>query len=66
MAGIDEDTPNPARGIIDRDADTGEIIGSLQEAAMELMTGHIPPATPETMQAGLAYANRLLNSYGMR
>ncbi|MBT4521995.1 MAG: amidohydrolase [Halieaceae bacterium] len=65
LAGIDEDTPNPARGIIDRDPNTGEIIGSLQEGAMALVASHIPAATPKSLQAGLSYANKLLNSYGI-
>ena len=64
-AGIDEDTPDPASGIVDRDAKTGEIIGSLQEGAMELMTAHIPPPSAELTERGLQYSVDLLNSYGI-
>ena len=64
-AGIDQDTQDPASGIVDRDAETGEIIGSLQEGAMELLTPYIPPSSPEFDQRGLKYSVDLLNSYGI-
>jgi len=64
-AGIDQDTQDPVSGIVDRDSETGEIIGSLQEGAMELLTPHIPPASPEFDQQGLKYSVDLLNSYGI-
>lgn len=64
-AGIDEDTQDPASGIVDRDADTGEIIGSLQEGAMELLTAHIPPSSPEFDQKSMKYSVDLLNSWGI-
>ncbi len=65
LAGIDEDTQDPASGIVDRDPETGEIIGSLQEGAMELLTVHIPPPTDETYEKSLQYSVNLLNSYGI-
>ena len=65
LAGIDEDTPDPASGIVDRDPATGEIIGSLQEGAMELLTDHLPPPTDESYQKALQYSVDLLNSYGI-
>ncbi|MFQ6006626.1 MAG: amidohydrolase [Woeseia sp.] len=65
LAGINRDTPDPPNGIIDRDPDTGEPVGSLQEAAMELMAARIPPADLETLTAGLQYSIGLLNSYGI-
>jgi len=64
-AGIDQDTQDPASGIVDRDPDTGEIVGSLQEGAMELMSPHIPAASAEFNQRGLKYSVDLLNSYGI-
>ncbi len=64
-AGIDEDTPDPASGTVDRDELTGEIIGSLQEGAMELLTAHIPPSSPEFDQNGMKYSIDLLNSWGI-
>ncbi|MFQ5547446.1 MAG: amidohydrolase [Woeseia sp.] len=65
LAGITSDTPDPPNGIIDRDPDTGEPVGSLQEGAMELLTAHIPPASPEALTAGMRYSIDLLNSYGI-
>jgi predicted amidohydrolase YtcJ len=65
IAGITKDTPDPPGGVIDRDPETGEIIGSLQEGAMSLVTRHIPPTTIEEQVAGLEYARDLLHSYGI-
>lgn len=64
-AGIDEDTPDPASGIVDRDAITGEIIGSLQEGATELLTVHIPPSSPEFDQKSMKFAIERLNGWGI-
>ncbi len=65
IAGIDRDTPDPPDGRIDRDADTGEPIGSLQEGAMSLVTEVMPEPTLEDRSAGLRYAVDLLNGYGI-
>jgi len=65
IAGIDRDTPNPPDGIIDRNPETGEAIGSLQEGAMSLVTAHIPPASLETRVAGMRYARDMLHGYGI-
>jgi len=65
IAGITKDTPDPPDGIIDRDPDTGEPIGSLQEGAMSLVQKHIPPTTLASRQQGLRYAQDLLHSYGI-
>ena len=65
IAGIDADTPDPVDGVIDRDPDSGEPIGSLQEGAMYLVTEHIPPQTMETTVTGLRYARDMLHGYGI-
>ena len=65
IAGITGDTLNPPDGIIDRDPETGEPIGSLQEGAMRLVTAHIPPTTLADQVAGLEYSRDLLHSYGI-
>lgn len=65
IAGIDRNTPDPIDGRIDRDPETGDAIGSLQEGAMSLMTQHIPPTTVDARQQGLRHAIELLNSYGI-
>jgi predicted amidohydrolase YtcJ len=63
MAGITRDTPDPPDGRIDRDPQTGEPIGALQEGAMDLV--ELPPLTREQLDAGLRYALELLNGYGI-
>ncbi len=65
IAGIDQDTPDPVDGRIDRDPATGEPIGSLQEGAMNLVTRHIPATTPAKREAGLRYSMKMLNAYGI-
>lgn len=65
LAGIDKNTPDPLSGRIDRDPETGEAIGSLQEGAMDLVTKHIPAPSSETRSAGLRYAINMLNEYGI-
>lgn len=65
IAGITRDTPDPVDGRIDRHADTGEPVGSLQEGAMNLVSRHAPGETLETRQQGLRYAMELLNGYGI-
>ena len=64
-AGIDRNTPDPVDGIIDRDPETGEAIGSLQEGAMRLVQTHIPvPSLAERLTA-LEYARDMLHGYGI-
>ncbi len=65
LAGIGKDTPDPESGRIDRDPGTGEAIGSLQEGAMDLVSAVIPAASLETRTAGLQYAVKMLNAYGI-
>lgn len=65
IAGIDRNTPDPVDGRIDRDPETGEAIGSLQEGAMNLVSAHIPPTTLEDRIRGLEYSIKMLNGYGI-
>lgn len=65
IAGITKDTPDPIDGIIDRDPETGELIGSLQEGAMMLVEKYIPNDTLESKISGLRYSMDMLNSYGI-
>jgi predicted amidohydrolase YtcJ len=64
LAGSTADTPDPADGRIDRDAD-GEPVGGLQEGAMALVAGKIPATTPAERLAGLLRAQELLHSLGI-
>lgn len=49
-AGITRDTPDPAGGVIGRDA-TGEPTGLLHETAMGLINRHLPPPTRDDYAA---------------
>ena len=65
IAGITKDTPSPSDGIIDRDPETGELVGSLQEGAMTLVERHLPETTLEGRIKGLEYARDMLHGYGI-
>jgi len=65
IAGITKDTPDPVDGYIDRDPETGEAIGSLQEGAMRLVARHIPEPTFEERVAALKYARDVMHSVGI-
>lgn len=45
LAGITKKTPNPANGIIVKDARTGEPTGVLKEAAIGMVSRHVPAVT---------------------
>jgi predicted amidohydrolase YtcJ len=62
-AGITRDTPDPVDGRIDRNPETGEPVGALQEGAMDLV--RLPPESEEQRRNGLRYALKLLNGYGI-
>jgi predicted amidohydrolase YtcJ len=64
-AGITKDTPDPADGRIDRDPKSGEPVGSLQEGAGSLVADKAPPDTEATRDAGLRYAVKMLNGFGV-
>jgi len=65
IAGITRDTPDPPDGIVDRDSETGEPIGSLQEGAMSLVERHLPSTTKDTRLAGLRYSMAMLHGFGI-
>ena len=62
IAGITRETPDPAGGMIVHDA-KGDLTGVLKDAAMDAVSGKIPPATHEQLtaavQRALAYAASL-------
>ncbi len=64
LAGITRETPDPPGGIIERDQD-GQPLGTLREAAMELVAGVLPPYTTEQYLEGLAYFQELAHSLGL-
>ena len=64
MAGITRDTPDPADGRIERDAD-GAPTGMLQEGAADLVTRHIPATTDREFHQGLLEGQRYLHGFGI-
>ena len=64
LAGIDSRTPDPADGRIERDAD-GIPVGMLQEGAMGLVAGLLPPVTDEDAYLGLLAGQDYLLSLGV-
>ncbi|MEU0270622.1 amidohydrolase [Streptomyces sp. NPDC006307] len=64
LAGITADTPDPADGRIERDAD-GHPTGMLQEGAMTLIAALVPAPTLDELTAGLLRAQELLHSLGV-
>ncbi|MDO8411490.1 MAG: amidohydrolase [Phenylobacterium sp.] len=65
VAGITADTPNPPNGEINREPTTGEPVGALQESAMALVAGQVPPPTREEIEASIIYVVELFNSLGI-
>jgi hypothetical protein len=56
IAGITAATPSPPGGQIDKDPKTGEPTGILRDAAIDLVTKHVPLPTPETRLKAAAAA----------
>jgi predicted amidohydrolase YtcJ len=65
LAGINNETPDPPDGRIDRDPKTGAAIGSLQEGAGALVSKVMPATTDAQRDAGLRYSIKLLNGLGI-
>ena len=64
MAGIDENTPDPPGGTIDRGPD-GTPTGVLKESAQALVSDHIPETSVEQWEGGIAHMAREFNKEGM-
>ncbi len=64
-AGITAETPDPTNGRIDRDPTTGEPVGSLQEAAIYLVSSLVPPPPEQQRNDGMRYALDYLHSLGI-
>lgn len=65
IAGISKDTPVPDGGEILRDPRTGEPTGILKDAAMDLVTEHIPEPTLEEKMGAIEVALKHANSFGV-
>lgn len=64
LAGIDRDTPDPADGRIERDAD-GHPSGTLHEGAMGLVNRLLPEEPLERLTEALLVGQRYLHSFGI-
>jgi predicted amidohydrolase YtcJ len=62
LAGIDDDTPNPVDGVIERDPETGEAVGTLRDGAMMMIMDILPEMTMkyrmDSVRAAIAEAHR--------
>lgn len=65
MAGITKDTENPDGGIIQRDPDTGEPSGLLQESAANLVSDLKPEYTTEEYKEAITWLQGWLNERGV-
>ncbi|MFO0917646.1 MAG: amidohydrolase [Planctomycetaceae bacterium] len=65
IAGITKETPDPPRGRIERNADTGEPTGTLREHAARLVAEKMPAYTPEESVAGLRRGLELAGRLGI-
>ncbi len=64
LAGLTAATPNPPGGVIDHDT-AGHPTGFLRELAMNLVSQHIPAATPAKIDAALARGAQALHRLGI-
>ncbi len=72
LCGISKDTPNPPKGIIGRDPETGELTGIFAGTAQRLLlsksssaTGDIGVFSDEQHYVAIKWAQRLANSVGL-
>ncbi|NOT00064.1 MAG: amidohydrolase [Phycisphaerales bacterium] len=66
LAGIDANgPPDPPGGIVERDPTSHEPTGILKDAAMDLVSRHIPPTSDEDQYQALLRAMRHLNNLGV-
>ncbi len=54
IAGIDRHTPDPEHGVIERDVRSGEPVGVLRDAAMDLVARHLPEPSRGELAAAVA------------
>jgi predicted amidohydrolase YtcJ len=64
LAGIDRHTPDPAHGVIERDAD-GQPTGVLVEDAATLVAALLPGPSRDDLRHGMLTAQRYLHSLGI-
>ena len=65
LAGITKDTPDPYNGRIDRDPQTGELLGGLQESAKDLVNKYLSPPTGDDLAHAIEYSLAHFNALGI-
>lgn len=65
IAGITKETPDPPRGRIERDPQTGEPTGTLRESAARLVIAKTPPYSHEEFVTGLRRGLEVANRFGI-
>lgn len=65
LAGVTRETPNPPKGVIERDPVTGEPSGTVRETAQAPFRKLLPQPTPEQDVEALRAALRHLNALGI-
>lgn len=65
LAGIAKDSPDPDGGIIHRDPATGELNGTLEEGAEDIVANILPEWTPEERVIQVKVAMDYFNSFGI-
>ena len=65
LAGITKETPDPPRGRIERDPQTGEPTGTLRESAARLVNVKAPPYSHEEFVRGLRRGLEMANRFGI-
>jgi predicted amidohydrolase YtcJ len=64
LAGVDRATPNPPKGVIERDAN-GDPSGTLRETAQDLVRAVVPPISADVRRTGLVKALQMANGFGI-
>ncbi|MBI3653249.1 MAG: amidohydrolase [Acidobacteria bacterium] len=65
IAGINQATPDPVNGRIERDPKSGEPTGTLRESATRLVTEFLPDYSDNDYLDGLRRALKLANAFGI-
>ncbi len=64
-AGIDDSTPDPSKGIIERDSISGQATGVLRNEAVSLVYNLIPAPDTDVLRISLRMASEMANSFGI-
>ncbi len=65
IAGIHAGTANPPNGVIEREPVMGRATGILRDAAMQLVSRHLPKPTEAELAEGLAAGLQRANAFGL-